>query len=133
MIFLRETAKDWMRRRYGRVVAVVKFLMLESSTWKPRAPGPPCLNSGSADLTTRESHTERRAATAFAGFEFPVMTDVSMKPATYFGSVPESGSFDETSLATLPTHSSRFAPVMLTVAGEIPWSWGSTPSAPSTP
>ena len=37
---------------------------------------------------------------------------------------PGERKLDETSLATLPTHSSMFAAVTLTLAGEIPWSGG---------
>ena len=79
-----------------------------------------------------ESQTERSEGRAIAGAAELLMTVVSTNPGTNLGSVEVRANVVETSLATLPTHSSLLLPVVSTLAGSTPLSWTEA-SAPSTP
>src|SRR5215471_825732 len=128
------TAKDCTRRRYGRPVIVwlEKETAEESSVRDPQAPGPSYFKSGSADLTTRESITARRAGIARFGLGGPLAMLVSMKPLTCGVPEVETARLVSISLGTLPTHSSRLTSDVSTAAAETPRS-GTEPSMPSMP
>src|SRR5688500_2941957 len=98
----------------------------------PRPPGPSYLKSGSADLTTSETITDRSAATVAIGAVGPLGIEASRKASTRFGSVPVIGRRVSISVATFPTHWSRFAAVTSIEAGDTPRP-GGEPFAPSTP
>ena len=74
--------------------------------------------------------TDRSAATVAMGAVGPLGIEASRKASTRFGSVPVIGSPVSISFATLPTHSSRFAAVLIAV-GETPRS-RAEPFAPLT-
>src|SRR5450830_2085257 len=110
-------------------------LAVESSVITPSAPGPEYLLSGSLDLTTSETQSDRRSGLANAGAVAEVATVVSRNAA--IGSVRGSAAAGvprdaSTSPAKFPTHSSLFAAVTSTATGSTPPS-GVEPSAPSTP
>src|SRR5512141_569426 len=97
---------------------------VESRTLMPVAPGPSYFMSGSLALTTRDSQMERSAGVAGAGFGGPLGIVVSRNASTRLGSVAEITRSVETSLATLPTHSSLLTAEASTRTGEIPRSGG---------
>src|SRR4029453_7384834 len=105
---------------------------VESRVRIPRAPGPPYWPSGSADLTTRDSQIDRSAGVAREGVGGPLGMLRSMKPLTWDVPEEEIGRLVSISVATLPTHSSRLTPVVLTAAGERPRP-GGVPPAPRIP